>query len=65
LRKLLNVLRISDVSQIEIHTSKPSVPESSPLQVEIAIAKFEKYKSPGSHQIPAELIQTGGLRFMS
>jgi hypothetical protein len=28
--------------------------------VEIAIAKFKKYKSPGSDQIPAELIQAGG-----
>jgi hypothetical protein len=28
--------------------------------VEISIAKFKKYKSPGSDQIPAELIQAGG-----
>jgi hypothetical protein len=28
--------------------------------VEIAIAKLKKYKSPGSDQIPAELIQAGG-----
>jgi hypothetical protein len=27
---------------------------------EIAIAKLKRYKSPGSDQIPAELIQTGG-----
>jgi hypothetical protein len=28
--------------------------------VEIAIAKSKKYKSPGSDEIPAELIQAGG-----
>jgi hypothetical protein len=28
--------------------------------VEIAIAKLKKLKSPGSDQIPAELIQAGG-----
>jgi hypothetical protein len=28
--------------------------------VEIAIANLKKYKSPGSDQIPAELIQAGG-----
>jgi bifunctional pyridoxal-dependent enzyme with beta-cystathionase and maltose regulon repressor activities len=27
--------------------------------VEIAIAKLKRYKSPGSDQIPAELIQAG------
>jgi hypothetical protein len=33
--------------------------------VEIAIAKLEKYKSPGSDQIPAELIQAGGEILLS
>jgi hypothetical protein len=36
------------------------VPDPSPFEVEIAITKFKKYKSPGSDQIPAELIQAGG-----
>jgi hypothetical protein len=31
----------------------------SRLEVEIAIAKLKKYKSPGSDQIPAELFQAG------
>jgi hypothetical protein len=31
----------------------------SNLQFGIAIAKIKKYKSPGSDQIPAELIQAG------
>jgi hypothetical protein len=33
--------------------------------VEIAIAKLKKYKSPGSDQIPAELIQAGGKILLS
>jgi hypothetical protein len=32
----------------------------SPFEVEIAIAKLKSYKSPGSDEIPAELIQAGG-----
>jgi hypothetical protein len=50
----------SDVRQAEIHTAEPSVPGPSRLEVEIATAKLKKYKSPGSDQIPAELIQAGG-----
>jgi hypothetical protein len=34
--------------------------EIPPFDVEIAIVKFKKYKSPSSHQILAELIQAGG-----
>jgi hypothetical protein len=33
--------------------------DSSPFEVEIAIAKLKKYKSPGRDQIMAELIQEG------
>jgi hypothetical protein len=33
--------------------------------VKIAIAKLEKYKSPGSDQSPAELIQAGGEILLS
>jgi hypothetical protein len=40
--------------------SVPLVPGPSHLGVEIAIAKLKKYKSSGSDQIPAELIQAGG-----
>jgi hypothetical protein len=35
----------------------PLVLGFSRLEVEIATGKLEKYKSPGSDQIPAELIQ--------
>jgi hypothetical protein len=54
------VHNVSDVRQIEVHSAEPLVPGPSRLEVEIAIAKLKKYKSPGSDQIPAELIQAGG-----
>jgi hypothetical protein len=38
----------------------PLVPDPSPFEVEIAIVKLKSYKSPGSDQIPAELIEAGG-----
>jgi hypothetical protein len=50
----LNVHNVSDVRQIEIYSSEPLIPGLVP------IAKLEKYKSPRSDQIPAELIQAGG-----
>jgi hypothetical protein len=58
--QLLNVHMLSDIRQIEIHIAEPLVPEPSLFEVEIAIAKFKNYKSPGSDQIQAELIQAGG-----
>jgi hypothetical protein len=57
--QLLNVHNVSDVRQIEVHTAESLVPGPSRFEVEIAIAKLKKYKSPGSDQIPAELIQVG------
>jgi hypothetical protein len=56
--QLLNVhvQRVSDVRQIEINIAEPLVPDRSPFEVEIAIAKLKKYKSPGCDQIPAQLI---------
>jgi hypothetical protein len=56
----LNIHRVSDVRQIEIHTAEPLVPDPSPFEVEADIAKLKRYKTPGSDQIPAELIQAGG-----
>jgi hypothetical protein len=51
--------------QIEVHTAEPLVPGPSRLEVEIAIAKLKKYKSPCSDQIPAKLIQAGSEKLLS
>jgi hypothetical protein len=45
--------------------AEPLVPGPSRLEVEITIAKLKKCKSPGSDQIPAELIQAGGKILLS
>jgi hypothetical protein len=58
--QLLIVHNISDIRQIEVHTAEPLVSDLSRLGVEIAIAKLKKYKSPGTDEIPEELIQAGG-----
>jgi hypothetical protein len=58
--QILNVHGVSDVRQAEIHTAEPLVPEPSALEVELAIEKLKSPKSPGSDQIPAELIKAGG-----
>jgi hypothetical protein len=57
--QLLNVYRASDIRQI----AEPLVLDPSPLRLKIAIAKLIKYKSPGSSQILAEMIQEGGETF--
>jgi hypothetical protein len=44
----------------QIHTAEPRVPGPSHLEVETATTKLKNYKSPGSDQSPAELIQAGG-----
>jgi hypothetical protein len=54
------VHNVSDVKQIEVHTAETLVPGPSRLEVEIAIAKLKKHKSPGTGEILAELIQAGG-----
>jgi hypothetical protein len=55
--QLLNIHNVSDVRQIDIHRVEPLVTNPNVSEVEIAIAKLKKHKSPGSDQIPAELIQ--------
>jgi hypothetical protein len=40
------------------------VPEPSISEVEDAIGKLKRYKSPGSDQIPAEMIQEGGKHYI-
>jgi len=42
-----------------MHTAESLVPEPSAFEVEEAIEKLRRHKSPGVDQIPAELIKTG------
>jgi hypothetical protein len=55
---VLNIHGVHNVRQKDIHTAQPLVPEPSLVEVEIATGKLS-YKSPGTDQIPAELIKAG------
>jgi hypothetical protein len=60
-RRLLNVLHVgNDVRQTEIQTAEELVPKPSSFEIEIATENLERFKSPGTYQIPAELIEPGG-----
>jgi hypothetical protein len=50
---------------MDINTAEPLVPEPSLVEVEIAIEKLKSYKSPGTNQIPAELIKAEGEKLYS
>jgi len=60
--ELFNVHGISDVRQTEIHIAESLVPEPSAFEVEMAIEKLKRHKSPGTDQIPAELITAGSKK---
>jgi hypothetical protein len=45
---------------VELHTTDPLKPESSPFVPDISIAKLKKYNSFGIDQILAELLQAAG-----
>jgi hypothetical protein len=57
--QLLNVHGAGGVRQTEMHTAQPFMPEPNAFQVQDAIGKLKRFKSPGIDQIPAELIQAG------
>jgi hypothetical protein len=58
--QVININRVHDVRQTDIHIAKLLVPEPSLVEVKIAIGKLKSYKSPGTDQILAELIKAGG-----
>jgi len=58
--QLFNMHEVKDVGQAEIHTAEPPVPEPNASEVELAINKLKSHKSPGTDQIPAEMIKAGG-----
>jgi hypothetical protein len=50
---------IRDVRQTEMHTAEPLVPGSRAFEVQMTTDKLKRHKSPGTDQIPAELIKAG------
>ena len=56
----LNVHGVKYIKHSVIHTAEPLVPEPSVFEFELAIEKIKSHKSPGTDQIPAELIKAGG-----
>ena len=58
--QLFNAHGFSDARQTYIHTAEPLVPQPSTFEVEMAIDKLKRHRSPGIDQIPAELIKIGG-----
>jgi len=63
--QLLNVHGVNDSRQTEIHTEESLVPEPSAFEVEVAIEKLRRHKSPRTDQIPAELIKTWSRKIRS
>jgi hypothetical protein len=61
----LNVHGVNNVRQIEVHTAEPLLPEPSAFEVEMAIEKLKRHKSPDNDQIPGELIKAGGRTIWS
>jgi hypothetical protein len=61
----LNIHGINDVRQTEVHTAEPLVSEPSAFEVEVAIEKLKRHKSPGIDHIPAELIKARGMKIWS
>jgi len=45
--QLLNIHRVNDVRETELHIAEPLVPEPSALEVELAIEKHKRY----NHQV--------------
>ena len=59
----MNVHGVNDITQTEIHTAEPLVPEPSASEVELAIEKLRSHRSPGINQIPPELVNAGVRQF--
>jgi len=58
--QLSNVHEVKDVRQGDINTAEPLVPLPSAFEIEMAIGKLQRHKSPGTDEIPAELMKAGG-----
>jgi len=58
--QLLNIHEINNVTRGDIHITEPLMPEPSPFEIEMAIEKLKRHKSPGTDQLPPELMKAGG-----
>jgi len=56
---------VNNDRQKEIHTAELLVPEPSAFDMELAIEKLKRHKSPGIDQIPAEQIKAVGRTICS
>ena len=57
--QLLNVRRVNDDNQTEVHTAE-LVPEPSVFEFELATEELKRHKSSGIDQIPSEMLKAGG-----
>jgi hypothetical protein len=58
--QILSLHGVNYVRQTEMRTVGPLALKSRPLDVELATETLQRYKSPSTDQIPAELFQRGG-----
>jgi hypothetical protein len=61
----LNEHGFIDVRQNKLHKAEQLVHEPSVFEVDMAIEKLKRHKSPGTDQIPAELIKAGSRTIRS
>jgi hypothetical protein len=59
---MLNVNGVNGIGRTEIHTAETKLPQPSALELDLATEKLKGHKLPGTDQIPAELIKTGGIK---
>jgi hypothetical protein len=57
--QLLNTHGVNNVRQTEIHTAERLVPEPSAFEVEMAIEKLKRHKSPGIIRFQQNLLKRG------
>jgi len=57
--QLLNVHRVSDDNQTEVHTAE-LVPEPTVFEFKLATEELKRHKSSGIDQIPSETLKAGG-----
>jgi len=60
--QLLNKHAVKAVRQTEIHTAETKLPQPGAFEVDLATENLKGHKSPGTDQIPKELINTAGIK---